>query len=134
MIKLVEISENDYEFLYKILKERETVQSITHTEIPSYNEHIEFVKSKPYSNWYIILQDNKKIGTVYISQQDEIGIFVKKEFQSKGIGKKSLEELIKKNPRKKFYANVNPKNLKSIQFFEDFGFKLIQQAYELSYD
>ena len=133
MIVLQEISEKDYEFLYQILKERETVQSITHTKIPSFDEHVNFIKSKPYTKWYIILEENKKIGTVYISQQDEIGIFIEKEFQSKGIGKKSLEELIKKNPRKQFYANVNPKNLKSVKFFEDFGFKLIQQTYELTY-
>jgi RimJ/RimL family protein N-acetyltransferase len=132
MVELVKISEDDFGLLYSILKERKPEESITHTIIPSYEEHVDFIKSKPYSSWYIILQDNDKIGTVYLSQEDEVGIFIKKEYQKKGIGKKALKLLIKKNPRKKFYANVNPENSKSIQFFEDFGFKLIQKTYELS--
>ena len=132
MIKLIEISEDDFELLYNILREREPEESITHTAIPSYEEHVNFIKSKPYSIWYIILQNNEKVGTVYLSQEDEVGIFIKKEYQKQGIGKIALELLIKTNPRKKFYANVNPKNSKSIQFFEDFGFKLIQNTYELS--
>ena len=132
MIELFKISENDFKFLYEILQERESEQSITHTKNPSYDDHVSFIKSKPYSNWYIIFQNKERIGTVYISTEDEVGIFIKKKFQRKGIGKESLNKLIEKNPRKKLYANVNPHNLKSIQFFENFGFKLVQQTYELS--
>ena len=90
------------------------------------------MKSKPYFIWYIINKNDKKIGTIYLSKQDEIGIFIKKEFQNEGIGIKALELLIKKNPRKKFFANVNPKNFKSVQFLENFGFKLIHNTYELN--
>jgi RimJ/RimL family protein N-acetyltransferase len=132
MIELLNITENDFKFLYKILEERESVQNISHKKIPTYNEHINFIKSNPYSNWYIIFQNNKKIGTVYLSKQDEVGVFIKKEFQKNGIGKKSLKKLIKKNSRKKFFANVNPKNYNSIKFFENFGFKLIQETHEMN--
>jgi RimJ/RimL family protein N-acetyltransferase len=40
--------------------------------------------------------------------------------------------MVDKNPRKRYLANVNPKNLKSIRFFENNGFKKIQHTFELS--
>jgi len=132
MIRLTEISEQDIDLLYEILEERKPEESITHIKKTTYEEHVIFVKSKPYSVWYMINQDDEKVGTIYLSQQDEVGIFIKKDFQKKGVGIMALELLIKKNPRKKFFANVNPKNFKSVQFFENFGFKLIQNTYEFT--
>ena len=132
MIELLNICENDFKFLYEMLEERELIQNITHKKIPSYNEHVNFIKSNPYSNWYIIFENNKKIGTVYLSKENEVGVFIIKKNQRNGIGKESLKKLIKKNPRKKFFANVNPKNYNSIKFFENFGFKLTQKTYEMN--
>lgn len=131
-MRIVEVSKDDYQFLYEMLCERDPVENITHARIPDYDEHVRFVDSNPYSKWYIVYLDDEKIGTVYLSKQDEVGIFLKKKYQSKGIGKSALDLLIEKNPRNKYYANVNPKNSKSIQFFENFGFKLMQNTYELS--
>ena len=34
---------------------------------------------------YFKYKNDKKIGTIYLSKQDEIGIFIKKEFQNEGI-------------------------------------------------
>ena len=93
-------------------------------------KHIQFIKSKPYTKWYIILQSNKKVGSIYLSKNDEIGIFISKKFQGKNIGFHALTELLKKNPRKRFLANVNPKNKKSMTFFKNNGFKLIQYTFE----
>ena len=39
---------------------------------------------------------------------------------------------MKKNPRKRFLANVSPKNKKSMEFFKKNGFKLIQYTFEKS--
>ena len=130
MIELKEVVEEDFEFLYNILRERNPEESIEHEKTPSYEEHIQFVKSKPYSCWYVIEYMKEKIGTVYLSKEDEVGIFLKREFQKKGIGKKALELLIKNNPRERIFANVNPKNSKSVRFFAEYGFKLIQNTYE----
>ena len=99
--------------------------------MPTYNEHKKFVKSKPYSRWYIVVYSNKKIGSVYLSKNAEIGIFLKKEFQAHDIGNKILEMIIQKNPRKRYLANINPKNTKSIKFFKKNHFKLIQYTFEL---
>ena len=112
--------------------ERDSRQNISHKSMPTYNQHVSFVSSKPYSKWYVILYSANKIGSVYLTPQNEIGIFIKKSFQNKKIGNVVLCRLIQKNPKRRYLANVNPKNTKSIKFFKDNGFKLIQYTFELS--
>ena len=131
VVKLRQVNASDLKFLYNLLKERDPVANISHIKMPSYQEHVKFVKSKPYSKWYVIYHNSRKIGSVYLSKQDEIGIFLKKEFQSKGLSKEAVEILIEKNPRSRYLANVSPKNLSSRKFFKKQGFKLIQYTYEL---
>ena len=98
--------------------------------MPTYDEHVKFVQSKPYSKWYIIFKSKQKVGSIYLSKNNEIGIFLSKKFQGKNIGDFALNDLIKKNPGERFLANVNPKNKKSIQFFKNNKFKLIQYTFE----
>ena len=131
LIQLISVKKSDCPFLFELLKDRGSKINISHRKMPTYNTHVKFVVSKPYAKWYIIKYQDEKIGSVYLSYQDEIGIFLKKGNQRKGIGKKSLELLMKKNPRKRFLANVNPKNSKSIKFFKKNRFKLLQHTYEL---
>ena len=100
--------------------------------MPTYDQHVSFVSSKPYSKWYVILSGVNKVGSIYLTSQNEIGIFIKKWFQNRQIGNTALCKIIKKNPKKRYLANVNPKNKKSIQFFKNHGFKLIQYTFELS--
>ena len=131
-IKLRLVSRLDYRFLYNLLKERDPLANISHKKMPSYHEHVLFVSSKPYPKWYIILCDVNRAGSIYLTSQNEIGIFIKKSFQNKQIGDIALRKLIQKNPKKRYLANVNPKNKKSICFFKNHGFKLIQYTFELS--
>tara|TARA_Y100000590_G_scaffold251859_1_gene282817 strand:- start:10032 stop:10445 length:414 start_codon:yes stop_codon:yes gene_type:complete len=130
-IKFKEVEKSDIKFLYKHLKERDPITKISHKKMPTYLQHEKFVLSHPYTKWYIILQKNKKIGSIYLTEMNEIGLFLKKNVQGKGLGQKSLELLMKLNPRDRFLANVSPKNKKSIQFFKKNKFKLIQHTYEL---
>jgi len=130
-VKLVPVNKLDLKFLYELLKQRDFRANISHKKMPTFPEHVKFVMSKPYSKWYTIRVENNKIGSIYISRQCEIGIFLDKKFQKKGIGKQALLLLIKKNPRKRYLANINPKNTKSIIFFKKNGFNLIQYTYEL---
>jgi RimJ/RimL family protein N-acetyltransferase len=102
--------------------------------MPTYREHIRFVKSKPYSKWYVIYSKKRKIGSIYLSKQNEIGIFLKKEIHNKGFGSTALNLLMKKHPRSRFLANVSPRNKRSIEFFKKNGFHLIQYTFELLND
>ena len=112
--------------------ERNPRENISHKKMPTYNEHLSFVSAKPYSKWYVIMYRVNKVGSIYLTSQNEIGIFIKKSFQNKQIGNIALHKLIQKNPKKRYLANVNPKNKKSIRFFKNSGFKLIQYTFELS--
>ena len=129
-ISLKSVTNSDVKFLFDLLKERDPRANISHRKMPTYSQHTKFIKSKPYSKWYIILKSKQKIGSIYLSKNDEIGIFLSKKFQGKNVGNFVLNELMGKNPRKRFLANVNPKNKKSISFFKNNNFKLIQYTFE----
>ena len=77
-IKLKLISKSDYRFLYNLLKERDSRANISHRKMPTYNEHLKFIRSKPYAKWYIVEFGASKIASVYLTSQNEIGIFIKK--------------------------------------------------------
>ena len=129
-IKLKNITKNDFRFLYELLSERNSVANISHKKMPAYDEHVRFVTSKPYLRWYVVYYNGKKSGSVYLTKQNEIGIFVKKEWQGKGIGSQILESVIEKNGPGRYLANISPRNKKSIEFFNNHGFSLIQYTYE----
>lgn len=131
-LKLREVDENDEKFLYKLLEERRPITYISHKDMPSYENHVKFVKSQPYARWYIIEVNNEKVGSIYLTHENEIGIFLGEGSQAKGIGSNALNVLIDQNPGLRYLANINPKNKKSIDFFEKSGFVLIQYTYELS--
>ncbi|GBL40910.1 hypothetical protein EMGBD3_02780 [Nitrosarchaeum sp.] len=82
-IKLKNITKNDFRFLYELLSERDSVANISHKKMPIYDEHVRFVTSKPYLRWYIVYYNGKKSGSVYLTKQNEIGIFVKKRMAGK---------------------------------------------------
>ena len=130
-ISLRIVRDSDSKFLFELLKDRDPRANISHKKMPSYNEHLKFIKSKPYTKWYIILKSKYRIGSIYLSKNDEIGIFLSKKYQGKNIGNDALKELIRKNPRERYLANVNPKNKKSSIFFKNNNFKLIQHTYEM---
>lgn len=129
-IKLTPVTAQHYNFLYDMLKERDTKINISHKEIPAYEDHVKFVQSCPYAAWYIILSDNAPIGNIYLTRNNEIGIFILKAWQRKGVAKKAIQELMRLHPRECFLANINPKNKKSQLLFNKLGFKLIQETYK----
>lgn len=131
-LKLKEVDEKDVQFLYNLLDERKPVTYISHKKMPTYEEHVNFVKSSPYSKWYIIEVDGERAGSIYLTKQNEIGIFLNEGLQEKGIGSNALNVLIGKNPDLRYLANINPENKKSIEFFKKLGFTLIQYTYELN--
>ena len=133
-IKLKSVNKSDFRFLYDLLQERNPRTFISHKKMPTYEEHVNFVSSKPYSKWYIIEIDGKRSGSIYLTKQNEIGIFLKEGLQKRGIGSKALMALMEKNSGVRYLANINPKNLSSMNFFKKAGFTLIQYTYELKCD
>ena len=126
-VELNKINNDDISFLYTLLENRDPSYNISHKIMPSYDEHERFVKTRPYTNWYVILLNSKKIGAAYLSLDDEIGISFLPEYDNEVLRKNSLTELINKNPRKKYFANINPKNEKYKQFLTKYGFVLFSK-------
>lgn len=122
-------TEEDIKFLYVLLEERPNFANISHKGMPTYYQHKAFVESEPYDVWLIIWNNANRVGGIYKTKLGEIGIFVKKEYQRRGIAKKTIP-LIYNLGVKKNIANVSPLNPKSITLFEKLGFKHIQNTYE----
>lgn len=130
-VTLKRVTKSDCPFLYNLLSERDPRINISHKKMPPYHKHVKFVMSKPYSVWYIVNYKNQKVGSIYLTNQDEIGIFLERKIKYKGIGRQALNLLMKRHPRSRYLANINPKNIKSVMFFQKNGFHLIQHTYEL---
>ncbi len=110
-------------FLYNLLKQRKEYENLSHVDMPTWEQHVMFVDSKPYRDWYIIVVDDVKVGAAYLSKNNEIGLFILEEHQGQGIGKEALNRLITlKSCYSPLYANINDKNKKSIEFFKKAGF------------
>lgn len=133
-LEIRKVKNTDVSFLYKLLLERSPKVNISHKTMPSYKKHVNFVKSEPYSKWYIVLNNNKKIGSVYLTNINEIGISLEKEFDKNQIKNEVLKLLMIENPRKRYLVNISPKNTKSINFFKKKGFNFVQYTYELLMD
>lgn len=118
-------------FLYDLLKERDPAANISHRELPPFFKHLEFINSRPYAVWNVIELDGKPIGSVYITANDEIGLFLCNGLQGLGHGKTALKLFMEQNPRKAYYANVSPRNDLSRSFFSALGFKHIQNTFRL---
>ena len=142
-MKLVNVYdvENHVTILWNLLLERTPEQSISHRGMPSMEDHVDFVRNKPYAKWRFIFRDNDSsaIGSVYVTKLGEIGIFLFKEFQGQGLGKMALKTAMTQgslncivNHTDRPIANINPANTASIKLFESMGFKHIQNTYELT--
>jgi len=133
-MELKNVTIADAEFLYEILKQREGSVNISHKSLPTWDEHVDYIKNYDYQAWDIILVNDQKIGNIYLTTRDEIGIFIDKKFQDHGYGTEALEMFMKKNGKKRYLANINPTNYKSIQFFGKLGFNHFQNTYTKTYD
>jgi len=130
LINAYEVDDGRY-ILYNLLSERTPDQSISHKGLPSLYDHCMFFESKPYWHWYLIKEGNGWVGAVYLTHQREVGLFLFKEDQGKGYGKKVIEELVRLHGLP-LYANISPNNLESIGFFVGRGFRHIQNTYMLT--
>lgn len=121
------IEELDSSYLYGLLKERDIeLTSISHRKMPTWEDHLKFLRTwrDRYRSWFIIAsRRGVRAGTVYLTKQDEIGIQVERSWQGCGIGKWAICALMERFPEvKRFYANINPRNVKSIHLFRSLDF------------
>jgi RimJ/RimL family protein N-acetyltransferase len=122
---------NRHDLLFRLLGERDETVNISHKALPSFEDHVAFVESRPYTVWYFICDaDEYVVGTCYLSKQDEIGVQVFRHSHGLGYGKSAVRELMKLHGPRRYLANINPQNERSAKMFKDLGFGLIQHTYE----
>ena len=131
-IILKEVKKSDSSFLYKLLSERKSYENISHKKNPTFAKHLKFIRSKPYSKWYIIYYMKEKIGSTYLTKQDEIGVHFKEQNVTNKIRSDVLKMVMTKNPRNRYLININPRNKNMKNFIKNKGFKLIQHTFELN--
>lgn len=143
MIRLVDIyrggriDQADVDFLYTLLAERPPEANISHREMPTPEQHRQFVHRKPYAHWYLIGDENRgdgrqgpNFGAIYLTQAREVGIFILRFYWGSGYARMALEELRRLHPGP-ILANVAPANERSARFFQAAGGRIIQHTYEL---
>jgi len=65
-------TDDHIEILYDLLKNRD--HSISHQSLPPFEGHANFVRNHPYREWFLIQNDDDFIGSVYITDQNTIGV------------------------------------------------------------
>ena len=125
--------------LFEILKCRDLQSNISHTKLPSYKKHKQFVNSKPYRYWFLILSSNQVIGNTYITRLNEISIKLKKKSsfhyqETLNLLINNLKPLkaIPSKRRSSFLLNVSSKDKNLISLFSRMGLKKIQETYKVS--
>jgi len=118
--------------LYELLSERDPHQNISHRAMPHYDDHLDFVRSRPYSAWYLIeavieivdgaAADTQIVGACYITRQHELGIGILKRYRGRGYAENALKMLIERHPGRHL-ANINPSNHASLRLFHKLGFE-----------
>ena len=125
---------NHVRILFVILAKKKF--NISHICLPTYHQHKKFVENHPYRFWYLIKNEQKYIGAIYVTFENVIGIntiISSKELYINAIkalinSHKPLEEI--KSVRNKFFViNVNPKNKILIEAINIIGLCHIQNTY-----
>lgn len=115
--------------LYRLLRDRDPKINISHTEMPTFDEHVDFIESRPYAAWYLVQNEGANIGSVYLTRDDEIGVFIFKRHHGHGYGPKAVEQLMEYHPRDRYYANIAPMNQISKKVFQRLGFRKHQETF-----
>lgn len=125
--------EDRYGILYRLLSERTAHVNISHEEMPTLKNHMRFVDKIPYDAWYFITNEEKDIvGSIYLTENNEIGVFILKRWQRNGYATKAIKALIQQHGAGKYYANIAPDNEESKDLFTKLGFTLLQCTYKFS--
>tara|TARA_Y100001968_G_C19260693_1_gene669097 strand:- start:476 stop:919 length:444 start_codon:yes stop_codon:yes gene_type:complete len=120
--------------LYTILDSRKF--NISHSSMPTYSEHCNFVQNNPYRFWYFVEKNSKIIGTIYITYENNIGInLINPEkdhyFESLKLIFSKHKPLPPKNSiiSKYFIINSNPNNINLINALNELRTDHIQNSY-----
>ena len=137
-ILLKKVSVEDINFLYQLRIEYVNyVNSINgKEELPNLEKHTNFVEKfinnnekHSYQNWYIILFNGIKVGSIPLKKDNEFGYQIKNEFQGKQICQTGIELFFKNHNRKKLWAKALEGNIRSNHLLKKWGFEKNEDRY-----
>lgn len=127
-------SRQDIDTLFELLKHRAT--GISHREMPSFSDHVKFVKNHPYRFWYIVELSKSPIGSLYFSFENSIGISIPNGDSSliASVLKRATSlhkplAAIRSVRPSNFYVNSHPFDHRLIRALESMDWKLLQLSY-----
>lgn len=139
MLDLIAFNKDDNvhkKYLFELLKNKS--HEISHSKMPTYDEHLEFVINYPYRFWYIIKKSNSFIGSVYLTYENTIGLNLNSPNKKDYIATiKLITNIHKPLPPKKsvrskyFQINANPNNDLLIKAIKSIEMIHIQNTYIL---
>lgn len=153
MVKLLDIYQGNgirhgaLEFLYELMKERDPEINISHSTLPSFEAHRQFVTRKPYRFWYLLERQAEGreepvwIGYISATYANEIGIVIRKQYRGNGFGPMAIRILTqahRPSPASasvrngNWLANIAPANPHSQHIFQKLGFRKLQETYMLN--
>lgn len=139
-ISLQEVIPNDaqVEHLYEHLKTR--LYNISHEQLPSFDQHKEFVQHHPYRKWFILEKSELIIGNLYVQHDNSVGINCTQPITASHLNailctlRKVLEPLsaIPSLRYNDFFINVPIDNKKFQSQLTEIGYKPSQISFVLN--
>ena len=128
--ELKEMTKEDLEFIYELLKEYfKTDFSVTILTLPPFDDYFKTYFENDLKT-YIVMVNKRRTGFVHITKSGEIGYYMLKEYQNKGIAINAVKEMIKLHPRERYFATVNMNNERSKNLVKKLGFQPKGVIYE----
>ncbi|MBT6536259.1 MAG: hypothetical protein HOK98_08740 [Rhodospirillaceae bacterium] len=134
----VEASDHHIAVLFEILGKRRGHHRISHGAAPGFEAHRDFVHTHPYRHWFLVSYDGEFIGTIYLTKENVLGVFVD-DTQLAHLGRVIVYVIQAFDPlpaipsirNAKYTINLSPENTAYAGVIEELGGRLIQQSYVL---
>lgn len=126
------------QILFALYVKRSTDSRISSSSVLDWNKHQDFVHSHPYRHWALVLLDEVPIGSLYFTQNNEVGLSLVSE--KEGLYATILRHLVTQlDPlpaipsvrRGTFVVNVAPSQEAILLALRECGAVLIQHTYEV---
>tara|TARA_B100000579_G_C22705938_1_gene792115 strand:+ start:468 stop:893 length:426 start_codon:yes stop_codon:yes gene_type:complete len=121
--------------LFEQLKRR--VHSISHDNLPTYEEHKLFVTENPYRAWFIVKKGKEILGNVYVQNDNSVGLNNLDNVETAVI--KEILKVIRYKLQplspipsvryKDFHLNVSVSNVKLQNKLKEIGYKVSQISF-----
>ncbi len=127
---LREMNSDDRHFIYKLVEDYlKTDFSITVITLKPFDEYFKAYSENDLKT-YIIMVNNERAGFVHITKDGEIGYYLTKKYQNKGIATNAVMDMLKMHPRERYFATVNVNNIRSNNLVKKLGFQPKGTIYE----